>query len=124
MTGYVHWNNSNIIMCKIENVQSISYGHIKGDSEINFDGGSSYIILETDTINLNTGDVIDITGLEDCRDYFLKGKDYWYMQKLNKSNEESKTLQDNVNNLTKLTDMYSQTLDTIMFDVLPSIGTI
>lgn len=83
MTGYVFSRVDNTITSKITNVTRIDGTMIYGDTIASFNGGSGYIILETDTINLNQDDIINIAGLEDARDYFLKGRDYWYQNKMN-----------------------------------------
>jgi len=72
---------------KIENVSFVDDNDRKivGDNMIAIFGqGSDYIILQNDIINLSIGDVSDISNLEDCRDYFLKFKEYWYMEQMNR----------------------------------------
>jgi hypothetical protein len=83
MTGYVFSRVDNKITSKIENVTRIDGTMIYGDTIASFNGGSNYIILETDTINLNQEDTINLIGLEDARDYFLIGRDYYFNKKMN-----------------------------------------
>jgi len=85
MIAYVYWKGSLGINCIINNVTSISGNQIIGDTTINFGGGSNYVILQN-SIDKNIGDVIDISNLTDCRDFFLKGKDFWYLEQINKAN--------------------------------------
>jgi hypothetical protein len=87
MTGYVFSRVDNKITSKIENITRIDGTMIYGDTIANFNGGSDYIILEADTINLNQGDTISLTGLEDARDYYLKGSEYYFNDKLNKQRQ-------------------------------------
>lgn len=126
MVGYVYFLGSLIINGKIDIVDYIEIDDnskkIVGRSNANnleqvtFDGGSEFIVLESDNINKSSGDTINLTGLIDCRNYFLKGKDFWYQEQIKKANET-------ITNLNQLTDMYGQTLDSIMFDILPNINT-
>lgn len=125
MIGYIYFKELKIIIAKIDNVTHVSDvdKEIKNDSDIvKFGDSQNYIILENDTINLNVGDTIDLTGLEDTRDYFLIGKDYWYQEQIKKANEKNNALQETVNNLNQLTDMYGDTIDSIMFDILPNLN--
>jgi hypothetical protein len=82
MICYIFWKESHIINCKIDNISSILNGEIIGDSSCKFGTGSDYIVLQSDNINKNIGDVIDLTNLVDERDYFTKGKDQWYQNKI------------------------------------------
>lgn len=127
MVGYVYFSGSLMINGKIDIVDYIEIDNnikkIVGRSnennleQITFDGGSEFIVLESDSINKSIGDTINLTGLIDCRDYFLKSKDFWYQEQIKKANET-------ITNLNQLTDMYGQTLDSIMFDILPNMNTI
>ena len=113
MVGYVYFSGSLIINGKIDivdyieiddNIKKIVGKSKSGNSEqITFDGGSNYIILEDDTINKNVSDAINLTGLVDARDYFIIGKEYYYMEKAkaletanNTLNEENNKLKDRV----------------------------
>jgi len=118
MIVYIYFKDSFKIIQKIDNITSIddSNKKIQGDSIIIFGDSQEYIILESDTITLNIGDTIDISNLTDARDYFIKGKEIWYQEQIKKSNET-------ISKLNQLTDMYGQTLDSIMFDILPNITT-
>jgi len=98
MIAYVYWSSYFIISCKIENVEYIndSDKEIRGESNsIKYGDSQDYIILETDSINLNKDDVINLTELVDHRTYFTKGKDYWYKEQI-KNNKET------INNQTEL----------------------
>lgn len=89
MIGYVFYKESKIINGKIDNVSYIGINEIRNDNMIlNFGNGSDYIILKSDTINLNKDDIIDITKLEDCRDFFLSGEDKWNIKKLQEQNNK------------------------------------
>jgi hypothetical protein len=125
MLGYAYLTSSLIINGKINNVEYIEIDEntkkiIGTDNNgnnaiVTFDGGSDYIILEND-IDKNIGDTIDLTNLVDARDYFLKGKDYWYQEKL-------KNQEDLIINLKNMNDIYGSTLDSLMFDILPNLIT-
>lgn len=103
MVGYVYFSQSKIINNKINNVEYIDSGckEIKGTNDNGdsicslFNGGSDFIILESDTINKNIGEEINLDSLIDTRDFFLKGKDYWYQEQI-KNNKET------INNQTEL----------------------
>jgi len=96
MIAYVYDKYSFQIENKIKNIISAYEGSISGDNTISILGnGSDYIVLESDTINLNNGDIIDISNLEDCRDYFILGKDKWQENKIKKLEEQNNKLQDN-----------------------------
>jgi lysophospholipase L1-like esterase len=95
MIAYIYFTNNLIINGKIENVVYIDINNENNDKKIIgdkntavFNGGSDFIILESDNINKNIGDSIDLTNLEDCRDYFLKGKEYWCLEQIGKVNEK------------------------------------
>ena len=92
MIAYIYDKYSLNIENKIDNVTSVQEGEINGDNKSVFGGGSEYIILQN-PIDKNIGDVIDITGLEDERSYFLFGKDYWMQEKLQKANKVINQLQ-------------------------------
>ena len=93
MIAYIYDKYSFMIENKIDNIVFVSEGEILGDSKSKFGGGSNYIILQSDTINLNKNDVIDITKLDDCRNFYLKGSDYWYQEQMNKHKEQINNLQ-------------------------------
>ena len=124
MVGYVYFSGSLIINGKIDIVDYIEIDDnikkivgIASDNspeQICFDGGSDYIILQTDSISKNIGDNIVLNNLIDCRDYFLKGANYWYQEQIKTSNET-------INNLKSMNDIYGSTLDYLMFNVLPSL---
>jgi hypothetical protein len=117
MIGYVYFQNSNVICGKLDNITSVKENQIvSGRDIITFGDGQDYIILESDTINKNIGDIIDLTNIVDARDYFLKGKDYWYQEQIKKH--------DNIiGNLKSMNDIYNSTLDYLMFNVLPNLVT-
>ena len=103
MIGYVYYQGSKIICGKLDNVTSVKENQIiSGRDIIMFGDGQDYIILQSDTVNKNIGDVIDLTKLEDCRDFFLEGKDVWYLEQINKSNNKNAELQTNINNQNEL----------------------
>jgi len=93
MIAYIYDKPNLQIHTKIENVSCVddnadNDGKIVGDNMTAIFGqGSDFVILQSDTINLNAGDIIDISDLEDCRDYFLKSKEYWYMEQMNRQKE-------------------------------------
>jgi len=140
MIAYVFWKNSLSINAKILNVKSINGTEIIGEdanglsSEIRFGDGSDYIILQSDTINKNIGDVIDLAEIEDERDYFLKGKDIWFQEKVNKLNNTNNQLNDRLKTLetipnlpTRVTsseediNVSEDTLNSILVDILPKL---
>lgn len=83
MVGYVYYNSNNIIAWKGENIASIQFIQ-DGENEViitNADGSNisgvspysaSYIILAVDTPNLSVGQYLDVSGLVDMREVFLK----------------------------------------------------
>lgn len=93
MIAYIFNKPNNIIHTIIENVLCVddnadNDGKIVGDNMTAIFGqGSNYIILQSDSISKSNGDTIDISNLEDCRDYFLKSKEYWYMEQMNRQKE-------------------------------------
>lgn len=123
MTGYVFSRVDNKITSKITNVTRIEGTMIYGDTIASFNGGSNYIILETDTINLNQGDTINLIGLEDARDYFLMGRDYWYQEQNRKLKEGLKNSQSTIGNLTSDLKTYGAAIDSIMIEILPALDT-
>jgi hypothetical protein len=119
--AYVYFKGSNIINCKINNVEYISDNdkEIRGNTNsIKYGDSQDYIILESDIINKNIGDVIDLNNIEDARDFFLKGKDYWYQEQIKKHEEiiqSQKRTIDGLNNdmntaLLGIADVYEQIL--------------
>ena len=90
MITYVYFKESKIIIAKIDNIEYISDNEkeIRGNSTIKYGGSQDYICLETDSINLNIGDIISLDGLIDHRTYFTKGKEVWLQEKLQKANEK------------------------------------
>lgn len=128
MIAYIYWSENKIINCKIENVISISDGQIIGDSTSIFNSSSqNYIILQSDTINLNVGQEIDLSGFEDERDYFLKGKEAWLQKKIENANNRLKALETIPNLPTRVTsneqdiDISEDTLNSILVDILPKL---
>jgi len=126
LISYVYFKSSQTIYCKIYNVKSISTKDnttivgedSNGDSsEVNFGSGSDYIILQN-PIDKNIGDVIDISNLTDCRDFFILGKDAWYLEQLKKQfttiteqqNKISDLSSDNVSTMLAVTELYEMTL--------------
>lgn len=113
MIAYIYDKYNLRIETKISNVVSVNDNKIIGDTSSVFGTGANYIILQVDTIELNIGDTIDITELEDCRDYFLKGKDYWYLEQINKANILIKdNINDILNGMMATTELYEIILDT------------
>ena len=118
MIAYIYDKYSLNIENKIDNVTSVQIGEINGDSKMKFGSGSDYIILQSDTINLAIGDTINLTGLEDCRDFFLLGKDAWYLEQLKKQfttitdqqNKISYLSSDNISTMLAVTELYEMTL--------------
>ena len=105
MIAYVFFKESKMISCKIDNVESISEvdKEIKGENGlVKYGDSQDFIILESDTINLNNGDTINLDNLTDCRNYFLKGSDYWYQEQIKKTNSKNDDLQTNINNQNEL----------------------
>lgn len=101
MIAYIYDKPDQTIYCKILNVKSISTSYNTiivgedvngGSSEVQFSGGSDYIILQN-PIDKNIGDVIDLTNLVDERTYFTKGKDIWYLEKINNANTKIESLE-------------------------------
>lgn len=97
MIAYIYFKESKMIICKIDNVTNIDINgkEINGDSSIRFGDSQDFIILQSDNINKNIGDTIDLTGIEDERDYFLKGKEMWLQEKLDNANNRLKALETN-----------------------------
>lgn len=101
MIAYIFFKESKMIICKINNVTNINITgrQINGDNTIIFGDSQEFIILQNDTINLNIGDVIDLTGLEDERSYFTKGKEIWLQEKINKLSNVNTALNDRLKTL-------------------------
>lgn len=101
MIAYIFFKESKIIICKINNVNSIDIigKEINGDSTIRFGDSQDFIILQSDTTNLNIGDIIDLMELEDERTYFTSGKEIWLQEKLQKANEQNKELTNTITSL-------------------------
>lgn len=123
MTAYIYFKESKMIICKIDNIENIDINNreINGDSNIIFGESQDFIILQSDSINKNIGDTIDLTGLEDERDFFLKGKYIWLQEKLQKANEQISILTQNHEDLKQHVDMTDSTVNSIMTEVIPSI---
>jgi hypothetical protein len=125
MIGYVFYSGSKIINNKIKNVEYIDSDckEIRGEDENGnsvsaiFNGGSDFIILQDDSVNKSIGQEIDTTGLEDCRNYFLKGKDEWYLEKINTTKEQNKSLQDTVNTQKTTIDELNKDMDTALLGI-------
>ena len=115
MISYVYFKESKIIITKIDNIEfiSVSDKQIKGDSEIRYGDSQDYIILQEDSINLNKNDTIDLTGLVDCRNYFIN-KDAWYQEQIKSANDTISSQQttiedlnsDNLNSMLAITELY------------------
>jgi hypothetical protein len=102
MICYVYYKESKMISCKIDNVEYIndSEKEIRGENIlVKYGDGQDYICLESDTINKNTGDTINLDNLEDERSYFLFGKEVWMQEKINKLNSINTTLNDRLKTL-------------------------
>jgi len=118
MIAYIYDKYSLNIENKIDNVTSVQEYEINGDSKMKFGSGSNYIILQSDTINKSIGQVIDISNLEDCRDFFLLSKDAWYLEQLKKQfntiteqqNKISDLSSDNISTMLAVTELYEMTL--------------
>lgn len=114
MVAYVFDKPNNTIHTKIEDVSFVddnedNKGKIIGvNTTAIFGNGSDYIILQYDTINLNIGDVIDTFNLEDSRNYFLKGKEAWFHEQLQKQDEKMKLQQDKMERLLQLLEVKEQ----------------
>ena len=135
MIAYVYWKGSLGINCIINNVTSISGNQIIGDTTINFGGGSNYVILQN-PINKNIGDEIDLEGLEDERNYFIKGNEVWMQEKINKLNNTNTLLSDRLKTLETIPNLpvrvtsseenigiNEDTLNSILVDILPQLMT-
>ena len=119
MIAYIFFKESKMIICKIDNVTSIDINgkEINGDSSIRFGDSQDYIILETDTVNLNNGDVINMDGLIDERLFFIN-KEQWYQEQIKKSNETICTQQKTITKINEdmntallgIADVYEQIL--------------
>lgn len=120
MIAYIYIKESKMIICKIDNVTNIDINgrEINGDNIIRFGESQDFVILQSDTINKNIGDIIDLAGIEDCRDYFILGKDTWYLNQLKKQfntiteqqNKISDLSSDNVSTMLAVTELYEMTL--------------
>lgn len=120
MIAYIFFKESKMIICKINNVTSIDINgkEINGDSTIRFGDSQDFIVLQSDTINKNIGDTINLANLEDCRDFFIKGKDAWYLEQLKKQfntiteqqNKISNLSSDNISTMLAVTELYEKTL--------------
>ena len=87
MIGYIFNKESLQIVSKINDVTSIINNEIFGEKIVKLGDNYDYIILQED--NINIGDVIDITHLEDCRDYFLLSEDKRKIKQLEEQNNKS-----------------------------------
>lgn len=122
MLCYVYYKESKIISCKIDNVEYINDSDKEIRSEFNsvkYGDGQDYICLETDSINLNIGDIINLTNLIDERNYFLN-KEQWYQEQIknnkstieNQKNTINKINEDMNTALLGIADVYEQILNT------------
>ena len=113
MIAYIFYKPSNIINGIINNVSCVddnadNDGRITGEGEVAIFGlGSDYIILQN-PINLNVGDVIDTTDMEDERDYFLKSKEEWFREKQNRLDQKMKEQQDKIERLLQLLEVKAE----------------
>lgn len=128
LISYIYFKSSQSIYCKIYNVKSISSKNNTtivgedsngGSSEVEFSSGSDYVIVQNDTLKI--GDSIDTSTIEDCRDYFIKGKEVWFQEKIQKANEQINALTQNHEDLKQHVDMTDSTVVSIMTEVIPSI---
>jgi hypothetical protein len=55
-----------------------------------------------------------LDDLEDCRDYFLKGKEYWYQEQIKKANGTIATQNDTIENLDSLLKTTNETVQGFM----------
>jgi len=106
LISYIYFKSSQSIYCKIYNVKSINTKNNTtivgedingGSSEVQFSNGSDYVIVQNDT--LKVGDIIDISTIEDERSYFVKGKEIWLQEKINKLNNTNTALNDRLKTL-------------------------
>lgn len=110
MTGYVFDKHTLIIHTIVENVSFVddnadNDGKIIGENTTSiFSGGSEYIILQN-PIELVVGDKIDVAGMDDSRDYFLKTKEEWFHEQLRKQDEKMKEQQDKMERLLQLLEV-------------------
>jgi vacuolar-type H+-ATPase subunit I/STV1 len=116
MIAYIYIKKSQMIIAKIDNIEYINDkdNEIRGDSTIKYGDSQDYIILQNDTTNKNVEDTIILEGLEDCRDYFLKGKDIWYQEQIKKSSETISTQNDTIENLDSLLKTTNETVQGFM----------
>lgn len=95
MIAYIYDKPNLQIHTKIENVLFVddNDGKIVGDNMTPIFGlGSEYIILQQDNINLNVGDIIDTSNLENTRNYFLLGKEKWFKEQMQKQDKKMQRL--------------------------------
>lgn len=134
MIAYIYDKYSLQIENKINNVNAIQNNKIMGENTIIFGGGSDYIILQSDTIKKNIGDTIILEGLEDERSYFIKGKEIWLQEKVNKLNNVNTELNNRLKTLETIPnlpirvtsteeniDISEDTLNSILIDILPQL---
>jgi hypothetical protein len=116
MIAYIYIKKSQMIIAKIDNIEYINDkdNEIRGDSTIKFGESQDYIILQGDTVSKNIGDTIMLDDLEDCRDYFLKGKDIWYQEQIKKASETISTQNDTIENLDSLLKTTNETVQGFM----------
>lgn len=103
MIAYIFFKESKIISCKIDNVESILEldKEIKGENGlIKYGDSQDFIILESDVINLNNGNIINMDGLIDERLFFIN-KEQWYKEQI-KKNKETINIQQNT--ITKINE--------------------
>jgi hypothetical protein len=114
---YVYFKESKIINCWIDNIEYISDNdkEIKSSTNsIKYGDSQDYIILESDIINKNIGDVIDLSNIEDARDFFIKGKDYWYQKQIKQHEEIIQNQSGTILNLNTLLKTTNETIEGFM----------
>lgn len=114
MIAYIFFKESKIIIAKIDNIEYISDNdkEIRGsENSIKYGDSQDYICLETDSINLNVGDMIDNSNLIDEREYFFN-KEQWYQKQIKKANESIKSQQTTTNELQYFTLDLQYQMDT------------
>ena len=85
------------LLSQIPNTTIVGEDINGGSSEVQFSNGSDYVIVQNDT--LKVGDIIDISTIEDERSYFVKGKEIWLQEKINKLNNTNTALNDRLKTL-------------------------
>ncbi|MFT8350018.1 hypothetical protein [Clostridium saccharoperbutylacetonicum] len=83
MVAYVYNKETLKIVSKIYDITFIINNEIYGNEILKLGNAYEYIVLESDTINLDINSIICTDKLEDSRYFFLKSKDDYFNEKLN-----------------------------------------